>query len=254
MEKRYTAIIIDDERPARLMTKQLLSDHTDTIELIGEATNGKEAIELIERLNPDLIFLDIQMPDMNGFEMLSELKHKPTVIFTTAYEQYAVKAFEAYALDYLVKPIEESRFLKSIEKVKNLKAPKENIDFSLLQEMFNKMQPKKDITALPIKIKDKIILVQLKELVYLKAEQGYVCLQTNNGKEYLSELSLNELEEKLPDNFLRVQRSYIVNKDKIIEINKYFNNRLILVMNDKIESRITTGTTYIDTIRSSLNL
>lgn len=254
MESRYTAIIVDDERPARLMMKQLVSNHEDSIELIGEATNGRDAINLIDQLRPDLIFLDIQMPDVNGFEMLSKLRHKPTVVFTTAYEQYAVKAFEEYALDYLVKPIEESRFLKCIEKLKGLKSPQENLDFMMLKDMFKKMQPKKDITALPVKLKDKIILVQLKELVYLKAEQGYVSLHTDGGKEYLSELSLNELEEKLPDNFLRVQRSFIVNKDKITEISKYFNNRLILVMNDKNESRITTGTTYIDSIRANLNL
>lgn len=254
MDMIFKTIIIDDERPARLMLKSLIAAHSNVLELIGEANTGKKAIELIESQKPDLIFLDIQMPAMNGFELLVQLKHKPMVVFTTAYEQYAVRAFQENALDYLVKPIDDQRFAQCIEKVKRWNSASPNVDFARLKEMFDRLQPKKEITALPIKVKDKILLVRLNELTYLEAQQGYVELHTDDGKKHLSELSLAELEEKLPGNFIRVQKSFIINKDKIAEISKYFNNRLIITMNDKAQSRITTGTTYISQIRAGLDL
>jgi len=254
MNKILRAIIIDDERPARLMMKRLIGNYTDIITLVGEANNGKDGIAVIDDLKPDLIFLDVQMPGMDGFDMLVKLSHKPMVIFTTAYEQYAVKAFEENALDYLVKPIEDTRFAQCVEKIKHWNNANLNVDFLKLKQLFDSLQPKKEITALPVKVKDKIVLIRLGSLVYLEALHGYVTLHTDDDDEHLSELSLTQLEEKLPGNFIRVQKSFIINKDKIMEISKYFNNRLIIVMNDKHKSRITTGTTYIGQIRERLDL
>lgn len=254
MTMPLSALIIDDERPARLMISRLAGNYPDELKIIGEASNGTAAIELIERLKPELIFLDIQMPDLNGFDMLTKLKHQPLVIFTTAFEQYAIRAFQENTLDYLVKPIEDSRFLKSIEKLKRWKGNNMLVDFVRLKEVFDRMQPRKEITALPVKVKDKILLIRFSELVYLEAQMGYVTLHTDKGTEYLSELSLIELEEKLPDDFLRVQKSFIINKNKIKEISKHFNNRLIITMTDQKQSRITSGTTYIQQIRHALDL
>ena len=107
MNQPFKAIVIDDEPAARRLMKNLLLEHADMVEVIGEAGNGREAIRKIDELKPDLIFLDIQMPDLTGFEVLEQLQHKPNVIFTTAYEQYAIKAFENFSIDYLLKPIKE---------------------------------------------------------------------------------------------------------------------------------------------------
>src|ERR1041385_1761516 len=118
MNQLFKTILIDDEPAARRLMKNLLLEHSDVVEIVGEASNGKEAIDKIEKLRPDLIFLDIQMPDLTGFEVIEQLSEKPNIIFTTAYEQYAVKAFETFSIDYLLKPIKEERLAQSIEKLK----------------------------------------------------------------------------------------------------------------------------------------
>ena len=254
MIKQFKTIIIDDERPARLRMKELIAEHTATLVVVGEASNGADAIEMIERLKPDLIFLDIQMPNMDGFSMLVKLLHKPMVVFTTAYEQFAIKAFEENAIDYLLKPIEESRFNKCVQKLNKLENVYLPSDFIALKQLFDNLQPKKEITAIPIKIKDKILLVRLNQIAYLEAEHGYVTIHKENGDQQLTDLTLLQLEEKLPSTFLRVQKSYIINTEKINEISKYFNNRLVIVMQDVNKTRITTGTTYINKIRAYLHL
>ena len=118
MNQLFKAIVIDDEPAARRLMKSLLNSHQDVVEVIGEAGNGREAIAKIQELRPDVIFLDIQMPDLTGFEVIEQLEIKPNIIFTTAYEQYAIKAFETFSIDYLLKPIKEERLEQSIAKLK----------------------------------------------------------------------------------------------------------------------------------------
>ena len=118
MNQLFKAIVIDDEPAARRLMKSLLNSHQDVVEDIGEAGNGREAITKIQELRPDVIFLDIQMPDLTGFEVIEQLDVKPNIIFTTAYEQYAIKAFETFSIDYLLKPIKEERLEQSIAKLK----------------------------------------------------------------------------------------------------------------------------------------
>lgn len=254
MVKKYTAIIIDDESPARLMIKNLLSKHANEIKIVGEAKTGTEALDIIYEKQPDIIFLDIQLPDMNGFELLSNLKKQPIVIFTTAYDEYALDAFKENSIDYLVKPIEQSRFDKAIEKIKTLKNPPERLDFGALIETIRNQKEEKVVTALPIKIGQKILLARFSEIVYCKSDGGYTSIFTKTGKEYISELKLNELEIKLPSNFIRVQKSYIINTDMIMEIHRYFNNRYIIILSMPGYPKITTGTSYVQSIRESLNL
>lgn len=254
MQKQITALIVDDERPARLMVQSLLEKYKSYVHILGEASNGKKAIELIEGKQPDLIFLDIQMPDMNGFEMLSQLNHKPLVIFTTAYHQYALDAFKENSIDYLVKPIDEDRFDQSIQKLQRLGTINSRMDVQHMITIFNQLQPKKEITALPVKAGQKILLIRFSEIAYCQSGDGYVSLFTDSGKEYISDFNLVDLVQKLPPNFLRVQKSVIINTNKIKEIQRYFNNRLIITMDDKNNSRITSGTNYIIPIRSALGL
>lgn len=254
MTKIFKTIIIDDERPARLRISELIERQCNFIDVVAETSNGTEAITLIESLKPDLIFLDIQMPDMNGFAMLAQLEHQPMVIFTTAYEQFAIKAFEENTIDYLLKPVEEPRFLKALEKLAKVQVTQPPSDFVALKKLFDELQPKKQLTAIPIKFKDKILLIRLHQIVYFEAQQGYVMIHQENGDQHLTELTLTQLEEKLPSNFLRVHKSTIINMEKIQEISKYFNNRLIITMQNTKGSRIMTGTTYITQIRTSLNL
>src|SRR5260221_4225854 len=155
MNQLYRAIIIDDEPAARRLMKNLLQEHADMVNVIAEAGNGREAIQKIEELNPDLIFLDIQMPDLTGFEVIEQLTQKPNIIFTTAYEQYALKAFETFSIDYLLKPIKEERLYQSIEKLKQFGRLNHSIDLPGLQEIIKQFKVPQKATALPIKTGDR---------------------------------------------------------------------------------------------------
>src|SRR5882724_3312351 len=140
MSQLFRAIVIDDEPAARRLMKNLLQEHKDVVEVIAEAGNGKEAIQKTEELKPDLIFLDIQMPDLTGFEVIEPLSQKPNIIFTTAYEQYAIKAFETFSIDYLLKPIKEERLQQSIGKLKQFGKVDSSIDITGLQQIIQQFK------------------------------------------------------------------------------------------------------------------
>ena len=249
----YSVVLVDDEQAAHYAMQSLLKGY-DKIKLIGQAHNGKQAVEAINNLRPDLIFLDIQMPDMNGFEVLKHLKYQPYIVFCTAYDQYAIDAFNQNSIDYLLKPVDEVRFARCIDKIERLLPQSQKVDMVKLQELSNLLNPVKKASAIPINIRSKIIFVRCEQIAYCVAKDGYISLMTDDGKEYVSDLTLKQLEERLPDDFIRVQKSYIVNKQKIEEIQKYFNNRLILRLSDHNHTSITTGTSYIDLIREELQL
>lgn len=249
----HSAILVDDELAAHYAMEMLLKPYNQ-INLIGQAHSGKEAVEMINRLNPDLLFLDIQMPDLTGFEVLKRLEHQPYVVFCTAYDQYAIEAFSQNSIDYLLKPVDEKRFALCVDKIERLLPKYRQIEHETLLELAKMLNPPKKVTAIPVNSRDRIIFVKCEQIAFCVANEGYVSLMTDEGKEYLCDFTLKQLEEKLPDDFLRVQKSYIVNKQKIEEIQKYFNNRLILKMGDRHHTRITTGTSYIDVIRRKLEL
>ncbi|MFT3910772.1 MAG: LytTR family transcriptional regulator DNA-binding domain-containing protein [Ferruginibacter sp.] len=251
---KFSAIIIDDEYPARLMMKSLAANHAEMIEIVGEAKNAIEATRLINELKPDLIFLDITMPGMNGFELLSVINYQPFVIFTTAYEQYAIKAFETNSIDYLLKPIEEKRFDLGIQKLLRFAKINKKHELSQLKTLFSDLQQAKRPSAIPIKAGNKFILLRFEEVAYLEAKDKYVYVVTSSGKQHLSDTRLNEFEETLPGAFLRIHKSYIINTAYITEIHKYFGNRLIITLNDNKRTKITSGITYIEKIREALGL
>ena len=254
MNQLFKAIVIDDEPAARRLMKALLADHRDSVEVIGEAGTGREAIAKIEELKPDLIFLDIQMPDLTGFEVIDQLRFKPNIIFTTAYEQYAIKAFETFSIDYLLKPIKEERLAQALAKVKQFGRLTQTIDLGGLQEIIKQIQAPQKTTALPIKTGDRINLIRFENISYLEASDKYVFIFTADGQKHLTDQSLTSLEEKLPNNFYRIQKSYIINKDRIKEMHRHFNSRYLFVMDDKGASRLTSGRTYHDAIRSEFGL
>jgi two-component system, LytTR family, response regulator len=239
MNQIFKAIVIDDEPAARRLIKSLLLEYSDTVNVIDEAGNGREAIKKIEDLKPDLIFLDIQMPDLTGFEVIEQLNHKPNIIFTTAYEQYAIKAFDTFSIDYLLKPIKEERLQQSIEKLKKFGILNQSFDLSGLQEVIKQLQTPQKSTALSIKT---------------EAQDKYVFIFTSEGQKHLTDQSLTTLSLKLPSQFYRIQKSFIINKDKIKEMHRHFNGRYLFVMDDKPGTRLTSGRTYHDSIRLEFGL
>lgn len=254
MNPLFKAIVIDDEPAARRLMKNLLQEYADTVQVIAEAGTGKEAVQKIEELNPDLIFLDIQMPDLTGFEVIEKLSRKPNIIFTTAYEQYAIKAFDTFSIDYLLKPIKEERLGQSISKLKQFGRLNTSLDVAGLQEIIKQFQAPAKTTALTIKSGDRIILLRFENIAYLEADDKYVYVYTLDGQKYLTDQSLTSLSEKLPSQFYRIQKSYIINKEKIKEMHRHFNGRYLFIMDDKAATRLTSGRTYHEEIKSEFGL
>lgn len=247
----WKTIVIDDEQLARQRIKRLLKEY-DEIEIIGEAENGAEGLTIIEQLQPHLIFLDIEMPILNGFEMLAKLKHQPKVVFTTAYDQYAIKAFEEGSIDYLLKPIELERLDKTIKKLKETNlATTTQVP---LEELIRQINGKKHIKTLTVKIGDKILLIKLIDIVHIQAEDKYVFLHTVDGKKHLTDFTLTTLEEKLPEEFLRIHRSNIINTEYIKEIRKGFNGALIFVLNNATETRVTSSRSNSEALRIKFDI
>jgi two-component system LytT family response regulator len=240
MDKTWKVLLIDDEPLARQRLRRLLKVH-EHIQIIGEAGNGAEGLQQIEDLNPDLIFLDIEMPVYNGFEMLSRVNDPPKVIFTTAYDQYAVKAFEEESVDYLLKPIEQERLAKAVNRLQQRKNPAYVIPLEALMKQLNK---KKEIKSITVKIGDRIILVKLQELAFIEAEDKYVFLNTTDGKRHLTDFTLAALEDKLPEDFVRISRSSIIHAELIREIRKSFNGTLCFIMNDTAGSKLNSSRSY----------
>jgi two-component system LytT family response regulator len=246
----WKTIIIDDEQLARQRIKRLLKAYP-AIEIIAEAENGEQGLSIIELHQPDLIFLDIEMPVLNGFEMLSKLNHQPKVVFTTAYDQYAIKAFEEGSIDYLLKPIEIERLDKTINKLKQSNLAITHVP---LEALIRQMQSKKTIKTLTVKLGDKIVLIKLADIVYLQAEDRYVFLHTIDGKKHLTDFTLSALEEKLPEEFLRIHRSEIINTEYIKEIRKGFNGALVFVLNNTEETRLTSSRSNSETLRERFDI
>ena len=224
------AIIIDDERLARNELKKLLQDHAD-IEVIEEAANVDEGIEKIETLNPDLIFLDIQMPGKTGFDLLAEVEKAPRVIFTTAYDEYAIKAFEVNALDYLLKPVEPKRLADAIQK----------LQFEISKELagINGLNrgPLTEFDQVFVKDGERCWFVKLGEIRLFESGGNYAKVFFGTNKPLILK-SLNALEERLDDRmFFRANRKHIINLRWIEKIEPYFNGGLLVDLKggEKIE-------------------
>jgi two-component system LytT family response regulator len=232
--KEFRTLVIDDERLAREELKSVLSEILE-INVIGEAQNGDEALKLIKSEAPDLIFLDINMPEMNGFEMLKKLDEIPKVIFVTAYDEYALKAFEVNALDYLIKPIDPERLAEAIEKLK--KESDEEFESSL--------NPKLDRSSRTLSVEDRVFIkdgekcyfVQLADVRMLESDGNYVKVYFDKNRPLILR-SLNSFEEKLdPEHFFRANRKFIVNINWIEKVENWFNGGLQVELKsgDKIE-------------------
>lgn len=221
------ALIVDDERLARKELNTLLRQFPE-IEIIGECNNADDAKEMVEKYRPNLIFLDIQMPEKSGFDLLEELDNVPEVIFVTAYDEYALKAFDVSALDYVLKPVEEDRLADAIQKVKaKIDAKRRNSDLS--ESPTSRLGSEDQIF---IKDGEKCWFVNLAEVRRFESEGNYVRVYFNDSKPFILR-SLNALEERLDDKtFFRANRKYIVNMRWIDKIENWFNGGLRVTLKD----------------------
>jgi len=252
--EKYRTLIADDEQPARDRLKKLLGEHSDKIELIGEVQDGIECREMIDRLKPDLVFLDIQMPGLNGFEVLQQTSHSPVVIFCTAFDEFALKAFETNSIDYFVKPVKAERIQKSIEKLDVFKRNSDKQDLLRIIDSYISQTPKKEITTIPVKLGDRMLFVRIEDVAYFSAEEKYVTIHAKDGKTYLCDFPLKSLEEKLSEKFLRIHRALLVNISRIKEIDKHFSSRFVIKMDDINQSKLITGRSYCEQVRSLMEI
>jgi two-component system LytT family response regulator len=242
------ALIIDDEELARKRLRKMLQDFESEIEIIDEAGNGKEAVEKIEAAHPDVIFLDIQMPGYNGFEVVRRLRVKPFIVFITAYDEYALKAFEENSVDYLLKPVERKRLDMAMEKLRRM--------FHGLQPRLNEQLERllSQLAAAPLKrlqVKsgDKILLVNADDMVYFEAKDKYTFLHTVDQK-HIIDMTLAELEAKLDKtNFIRIHRSHIINLKYMRELVKWFGGKYKVRLKDKNQTELIVSRGYIDQIQ-----
>ena len=212
-------IIIDDEAPARELIRHYLQAYPD-VEIVAEADNGFAAMKFIKEFNPHLIFLDIQMPKLTGFEMLELLDNPPEIIFSTAFDQYAIRAFELNAVDYLLKPYSKERFDAALQKAL-MRIHSGTSVHPALQMFHNTMAPQPEtLTRIAVKDRQQIHVIPVGDIDYFEADGDYVKLHTAK-KSFLKERTMKYFEENLPKHFIRIHRSYIVNVNEVSKIELY---------------------------------
>ncbi|HLA57199.1 MAG TPA: response regulator [Puia sp.] len=243
-------IIVDDEPLARSIIKEYLQYHPD-LELIAECNDGFEGVKAIQQMQPDLIFLDIQMPKINGFEMLELIEEPPAVIFTTAFDEYAIHAFESHAVDYLLKPFSRERFDKSISKWKQISkttSPKDQLT-PLLESVSNSPAEQHRVV---VKLSGKIRIIPIDDIHYLEAADDYVKIHTKEGA-FLKNKTMGHFETVLNKNqFVRTHRSFMVNVTEITRIDPYEKDNHLAIL--KSGGRVPVSKTGYMKLKSVLGL
>jgi two-component system LytT family response regulator len=249
MPTKIRTLIVDDEPLARCNLRLLL-EKDPQIEILEECRNGREAVKAINTLSPDLIFLDIQMPEMDGFDVLAHAgpEQIQAIIFVTAFDQYALKAFDVHALDYLLKPFDDERFAHALTRAKS-QIETQEIDrlskrlLALLEERENERkdsrQEKSYLTRLMIKASGRVVLLKVDEIDFIEADGNYAKLHVGRKAHLLRE-KMHDLEGRLdPEKFIRIHRSIIVNLDRIKEMHPHFNGDYIVVLEDGRQLRLS---------------
>jgi len=246
----FNALIIEDEKPARDLIKSFLF-HFDQIRVVGEAENGFDGCKMINNLKPDLVFLDIKMPKLSGLELLDLLEHPlPYIIFSTAYDQYAVQAFEKNAVDYLLKPYNRDRFNQAIEKF--LSKPVGRPLDKLTKRISDFEVQGKILERIPVRSGSKILIIKIEDIQFITAEDDYVKIVANQGN-YLKQVTMNYLERSLPDHeFIRIHRSYILNINYLKQFEKYDKHGFMAVLADNI--RLPVSRTGVAKLKKVINL
>ena len=228
---KYSVLIVEDEKPARERLRQLV-EKVEWMEPAGEASNGVDAVALIDTVQPDLVLLDIQLPELSGIEVIKQVTHRPLFVFTTAYDQYAVSAFELQAIDYLLKPFGEERFLAAAARA--LKALRDGADAeSTVERVSEALAPAQGfLTRIFVRDRGKITPILVRDIERLESDDDYVAVFTG-GKRYLVYLSLSEFERRLDSaQFLRIHRSHVVNLDFVDHLEAFDAGRLKVTMRD----------------------
>ena len=230
-------IIIDDEQPAREIIKHYLSKHSD-IEIIGECSDGFTGLKAIHELKPNLVFLDVQMPKLTGFEMLELMDETPQIVFTTAFDQYAIKAFELNVVDYLLKPYSQDRFDVAVQKaVERLQKEDKPSGIKKLTEHITENIEVLD--RIVVKLGSKIKVIPIDTVLYIESQDDYVMVYTTEGK-YLKQQTMKYFEKHLDTSiFCRIHRSFLVNINTIKQLELYEKNAYLAVLSNGAKLKVS---------------
>lgn len=252
-------IIVDDERPARDELNYLLKGFPE-INVIGQGKNGLEAVALIKEHNPDLVFLDVQMPGLDGFGVLKKLVagkvRLPQIVFATAFDNYAVQAFEVNAVDYVLKPFDKGRIAKAIQRAKKLLETNAS-PVERLESLVGKLEAPKapPPVKLLVKVHQRLILVDAEDMVYAAIEDGTITIYTREFEGVSNYRTIEELAGALEaDTFWRAHRSYLVNINQIKEVVPWFKSSYVLKMNDRKQSEVPVSRAQTKRLRELLKL
>jgi len=226
-EQTYTAIIIDDEEPARDLIKAYLKPYQH-ISIAAECSNGFEALKAIQEHNPDILFLDVQMPKITGLELLEVLDNKPSVVFTTAFDQFAIQAFELSAVDYLLKPFSVERFQQAVAKLTEKLKHQQPTPIKELLEVSE--QNIEQLTRIVVKSGSKMVVIPVAEILFIEAQEDYVMIYSEKGK-FMKQQTMSFYESHLPtDTFVRIHRSTIANINRIERLEPYDKESYVAVI------------------------
>lgn len=219
-------LIVEDEIPAQMQLERLLKVHFPENEIVAVLTSVKKAVEWLNHHSPDLIFMDVELSDGQCFEIFKQVEVEAPVIITTAYDQFAVKAFKVNSVDYLLKPIDSTEFVKAVEKSTRMSKSGRS-DLKALEELLQKSAPKEYKKRFILKQNDQISILQVEEIAYFYSEDKVTFIVNRNGKKFLSDYSLDSLEEQLdPKCFFRLSRGCIASIQAVKSVSKHFNSRL----------------------------
>ena len=236
----HTVLIVDDEEDARELLKVHLKRHPD-LQLVGEASNGPEALAIIEKSQPEIVLLDIQMPGMNGIEVVERTESSPIFVFVTAYDQFAVKAFELNALDYLLKPISKGRFDQTIQRIRSkLPSSEKNEYKDLVSHVAATLSARKGyLQRFTYRSGLKTAYISTDEVTMISSADQYVEIHTT-GKKYLLRLSMDYLEQVLdPSIFSRTHRSFIIKIDEVVSVEQYEPRNFIIHLKGGLTAKLT---------------
>lgn len=227
---KIRVVTVDDEDLARQVLREFLLAHPE-IEIAGECANGFEAVKAVAEMKPDLVFLDIQMPKLDGFEVLELIGKDAAVVFVTAHDTYAIRAFEVHAVDYLLKPIAKERFEAALERAKERLSGKLPAKAPAAMELAAAARPPSEyLERIPVRDGTRVFIIPVSKLDYVEAQDDYVALAAE-GKKHLKQQTISQLEESLdPSRFLRIHRSYIVNLERVVKVEPYSKDSHVAVL------------------------
>ncbi len=231
-------IVVDDEQPARERLLSFLAEY-DEIQVLGEASNGADAVGMANELKPDVLFLDIQMPRMDGFEVVRALTHDAIVVFTTAYDEYAIEAFNVHALDYLLKPFSKDRFRQSIDQLKKVLVDPDDYKDRTRSAVDSLSSAEDYLQRVSVRDKHVYAIIPVEEILCFKIVGGLVYIQTKE-REFQTDTTLNQFEKRLdPRTFMRIHRNAIVNLEKILRLMPWGQGRLAVVLENSSSLQVS---------------